>query len=928
MISETKIDDSFPARQFYIEGYTPPYRLDRNCNGDGITIYVREDIPSKLIELNDSIECIILELNFGKKKWLLCGSYNPHKNLISQHLTVLSKSLDMLLMKYDNVFLMGDFNVDKNQDSLVDFCQLYNLKHLIKVPTCYKNLDNPSAIDLMLTNCPRSYQHSCAIETGLSDFHKMTVTVLKTFFKKEEPKVITYRNYKNFSNDVFRQLIFDDLSNFQQGTYEDPPLEIFLDICLRALNQCAPKRKKYIRANNSPFMNRNISKAIVVRSRLRNKFLRNKTQENRIAYNQQRNFCVSLIHKAKVEYFNNLNEKQVTDNKLFWSTIKPFFSDKGATSDKYTLIENEEIIDNDQKISTIFNDFFSTVVSNLNIPQYEDPSISLDGINDPLEMIREKYKNHPSILAIREKQFDTSFSFEFITKEDIEKEILALQDGKACQQTDIPTKILKMNVDVFSKILYSELYKTIEFSLYPFCMKLADITAVHKKGNRTVKDNYRPVSILPNLSKVFERCLYKQISPYFDKILSKYQCGFRKNHSAQHCLLALLETWKSSVDEGKVFGTLLTDLSKAFDCLPHELFIAKLQAYGFDTKALKLIRAYLSNRMQRTKVGQEYSSWKEIKYGVPQGSILGPIFFNIDVCDLFFIMNDVDIASFADDNTPYLSANDLPSLIKALEDAASSIFKWFKDNQMQANAGKCHILLSTKEKVLTKVDSVEIENSQAEKLLGVTLDSELNFEKHINNLCGKAKSKLSALSRVAPYMNFEKKKTLMNAFFMAQFNYSPLVWMLHSRRLNNKINRLHERCLRVVYNNNQSSFEELLDLDDSVSIHHKNLQRLAIELYKIFNGISPDIMKDVFPLNTSSNYDIRNKPTFYTRRVRSVFKGTESLSYIAPKIWELVPEKIKKAESLSNFKTLIKQWKPIKCPCRICRPYIPQVGFV
>ena len=144
------------------------------------------------------------------------------------------------------------------------------------------------------------------------------------------------------------------------------------------------------------------------------------------------------------------------------------------------------------------------------------------------------------------------------------------------------------------------------------------------------------------------------------------------------------------------------------------------------------------------------------------------------------------------------------------------------------------------------------------KLLGVTLDSDLNFEKHINNICGKAKAKLSALSRVAPYMNFEKKKTLMNAFFKGQFNYCPLVWMLHSRRLNNKINRLHERCLRVVHNNNQNTLQELLDLDNSVSIHHKNLQCLAIELYKIFNGISPDIMKDVFPLNTSSNYDIRN----------------------------------------------------------------------
>ena len=272
MISETKIDDSFPATQFYIDGYSPPYRLDRNCDGGGIMIYVREDIPSKEIESNSSIKCIIIELNLGKKKWLLCGSYNPHKNLISQHLNVLCKSLDTLLTKYDNVFLMGDFNADKNQENLVDFCQLYNLKHLIKVPTCYKNPDNPSVIDLMLTNCPRSYQNSSAIETGLSDFHKMTVTVLKTYFKKQEPKFIAYRNFNNFSNDVFRQLIFDQLFNFQQETNENPPLETYLDICLRALDECAPRKKKYIRANNSPFMNRNILKAIMIRSRLRNKF--------------------------------------------------------------------------------------------------------------------------------------------------------------------------------------------------------------------------------------------------------------------------------------------------------------------------------------------------------------------------------------------------------------------------------------------------------------------------------------------------------------------------------------------------------------------------------------------------------------------------------------------------------------------------------
>ena len=541
MISETQIDETFPARQFYIDRYTPPYRLDRNCNGGGLMTFVREDIPSKLIENSASIEGIFLEINLRKKKWLLCGPYNPHKNLISQHLSVISKSLDTLLTKYDNIFLMGDFNADKNNTSLKDFCQLYNLKHLIKVPTYNKNPENPSIIELMLTNSPYSYQNSCAIETGLSDFHKMTITVLKTFFQKKGPKVISYRDYKNYSNDIFRQLINDDFNVLHQTSNEHQPLQTYLNVCMRALDVCAPRKTKYVRANNSPFMNKNISKAIMTRTRLRNKFLRNRTPENRTAYNQQRNFCVSLIRETKREYFNSLNKKLVTDNKLFWNTIKPFFSNKGATREKYTLIEEEEILDDDQKISTVFNDFFSSIVYNFNIPQYEDQNVNLDNIDDPLEIIKEKYKNHPSIVAILDKKFDKSFSFQPVSKEEIEKEILALQDGKAAQQSDIPTKIVKMNVDIFSELLYFEVYKTIEFSTFPFCMKLEDVTPVYKKGNRSVKDNYRPVSILPNLSKVFERCLYKQMSPYFDNILSKYQCGFRKNHNAQHCLLALIE---------------------------------------------------------------------------------------------------------------------------------------------------------------------------------------------------------------------------------------------------------------------------------------------------------------------------------------------------------------------------------------------------
>ena len=152
---------------------------------------------------------------------------------------------------------------------------------------------------------------------------------------------------------------------------------------------------------------------------------------------------------------------------------------------------------------------------------------------------------------------------------------------------------------------------------------------------------------------------------------------------------------------------------------------------------------------------------------------------------------------------------------------------------------------------------------QNEKLVGITTDSKLSFDKHIQQICSRTSAKLKALARIAPFMNITKRKILMNAFFNAQFSYCPLTWMFHSRKLNNKINKLHERCLRIVYNNNTSTYEELLETDNSVSVHFQNVLALTIELYMVVNRFSPDIMKDVFPLNENSFYNTRNKRTFH-----------------------------------------------------------------
>ena len=191
------------------------------------------------------------------------------------------------------------------------------------------------------------------------------------------------------------------------------------------------------------------------------------------------------------------------------------------------MVENNSILENNDKIVETFNNFFTSAVSNLNIPLFVDPSVEIDHIEDPILRIIEQYKNHPSVVAIKGKNLNEQFSFDYIPKSDIKKEILNLDVSKASQDSDIQTKIIKVNADIFAEVLYNVFNRSLEVGEFPSGMKLVNVTPVLKRDSRYDKGNYRPVSILPSLSKVFERCLHKQISDFFYTILSKYQCGFR-----------------------------------------------------------------------------------------------------------------------------------------------------------------------------------------------------------------------------------------------------------------------------------------------------------------------------------------------------------------------------------------------------------------
>lgn len=298
--------------------------------------------------------------------------------------------------------------------------------------------------------------------------------------------------------------------------------------------------------------------------------------------------------------------------------------------------------------------------------------------------------------------------------------------------------------------------------------------------------------------------------------------------------------------------------------------------------------------------------------------------FNIYLNDLFYQL--VDVCNFADDTTLYACDTRLDNVLNQLEDNALTAILWFENNYMKLNQSKCHFLTSgSPEHLWIRVGDEKIWESQYEKLLGMTVDKNLSFECHLKTLCKKVNQKVSALACIAGILPFQKRYILLKTFIESQFAYCPLIWMFCSSTLNKKINRIHERALRIVYRDYETSFQELLKKDKSLTFHHRNIHQVAIEMFKVRHDVSPQFMKDIFITEENT----RSSDNFRRPNVNSVKKGCRSLRNFGPIVWNnQLPEKHKLCKTLDEFKSSIKSWEPENCPCELCNPIIAGFGRI
>ena len=341
-----------------------------------------------------------------------------------------------------------------------------------------------------------------------------------------------------------------------------------------------------------------------------------------------------------------------------------------------------------------------------------------------------------------------------------------------------------------------------------------------------------------------------------------------------------------------------------------------MAAYGFGIKPLNLFHSFLSGSKHRVLVGSSASDLLEILLGVPQGSVLGPILFNIFINDLLFAVKE-NICNFADDNTLYVCGSDITDITRRIDNDLVFVIRWFSNNGMVANPDKFQAIFLgvANDNISFDLGSAKIVGSNHVKLLGVTIDRQLTFFPHITSICKKASAKIKALMRIRSFLTQKQSNHLHMAYIMAPINYCPLVWIFCSKMAHNLIKKTHYKALCARFNTFNATFEELLLSSNSITVHTKNLQLLVVEIFKSLNHLNPEFMWDSFVLKLEV-YNLRQGPSLVIPRARST-RAINALDFRAALAWNHLPSYLKHEKSLSAFKGKLKMHK-IYCKCKHC----------
>ena len=493
----------------------------------------------------------------------------------------------------------------------------------------------------------------------------------------------------------------------------------------------------------------------------------------------------------------------------------------------------------------------------------------------------------------------------------ISKKLRMINVRKATGYDNIPAKLLRLAQNELTYPITNLVNNSISMSTFPDQLKCAELSPLYKKEDNLNKKNFRPVSILTGISKLYESVVNDQLLEFFSRLFNDLIGAFRKGYSCQSLLVKCIDNWKSALDKQQYIGALFMDLSKAFDCLPHGLIIAKLHAYGLELPACNLLFSYLHGRKQRVKISNSRSSWAVLTKGVPQGSILGPLLFNIFMNDLFLFIEKCHLYNYADDNSLDSSSENLTDVLYNLRHDGRNAIEWFAKNGMQANPDKFHFMLfsptPSEQQALQLCDGTHLMSETEVTVLGVTIDDRLCFSQHISSCCKKAARQLNALARISRHLNINSRRAVYNSFIMSNFNYCPLVWHFCGQVNNQKLEQIQERALRILFADYNSSYLELLNRAGTTTLLIQRLRLIALTVFKSLHGLNPPCLNDMFSPKYVP-YQLRDSSLLEQSRCRTTTYGLRSMSYIGAKLWNDLPNDFKATTDFTDFKRMLQTW--------------------
>ena len=804
----------------------------------------------------------------------------------------------MFRNKKSSIYLCGDFNINllnydyhKGTRDFLDSLFTLGLYPLIDKPSRITEY-SATLIDNIFTNELNIESKSGLILNDLSDHLPVFCVCDYKIQRKCQKKSIFVRNIDQESLSKFKnQLVNENWDDMYNSINVNDAYDNFIKVFTHSYNECCPVKNIIVdvKSVKKPWMSNGLRNACKKKNRLYVKFLKQRSTDAEERYKKYKNKLTSILRYCEKEYYTNLLECQKNNVKGTWKVLNKIIRKKN-TSSKFpeSFKDKNNVISDKKQIANGFNRFFTNVGPDLasSIP------IQSKNVHD--------YRGSPNLHSMLLLE---------VTESEILKIVKDLCNKSSTDCDDISMNVLK---SVFTSVIKPFLFvcnKSFMSGVFPDRMKVAKVIPLYKSGEKNVFTNYRPVSLLPQFSKILEKLFNNRLDNFVEKynLLNESQYGFRNNRSTSLALLELIEDITTSLDNKKSTIGVFIDLKKAFDTIDHNLLLQKLEHFGIRGITYEWIKSYLSNRTQYVQIDDVKSDLLNVICGVPQGSILGPKLFILYINDICKVSDIFRFVLFADDTNLFCSGDDIKTLASQVCTELDKLRIWFAVNKLSLNVSKTNFMLFSnckiKDIVDIKINNCDVERVYVTKFLGVLIDHKLNWKEHIVKVNTKLCKSISIIYRASRLLNSNALYTLYCTLFLPYLSYCIEVWGNTYKTNIVPLFLKQKKVIRIIckakYLDHTSELFHKLNV---LNVFHIIEQKTAIFMYKAYHLLLPYNLQKYFEKS-----DCVRKPHCFKQRYVRTTKKQHCVSTNGVKLWNSLTNNLKSCKNVYQFKKLLKQ---------------------